>query len=195
MDALAELATKEYVEKEITVEPLFPRILVRLIPKEQVSKAGVIKVGGDKQNKPTHEGVVLKVYKPFWQFIRKKMDDWQVTRSPEVHLDENERVIRIWQECEVQPGDHVLFPFMAPGITPVWPLDGGRGMYRLIEEGHVLGKVKYEQQSTTTFLKEFLYDFEGGALPEESYEIVAKKIMEHADVIRKDLVAKTLSGE
>ncbi len=194
MDRLRELATKEFEERHIEIEPMFPRILVRVLPKEQVSRGGIV-LTDHEQNKPVHEGIVLRTYKPFWQVIRRKMEDWMVTKSPEVHLDENENVKRIWQECCVQPGDHVLFPHMAQGITPVWPLDGGIGQYRLIEEGHVLSRLGYQESTPLQWLVGLLA--ECGDERTFSYteaEGVAIYILEHAHVIRKDQTAKTLSG-
>lgn len=194
-DPLAELATKELQEKEIDVEPLFPRILVRLVPKEQ-TKGGILLPGGNQQNKPVHEGIVLKTYKPFWNKYR-RMEDWMIVKSPQVLTDEHFGEVKaIWQECEVVPGDHILFPFMAPNITPVWPLDGGIGMYRLIEEGHVLSKVTYDSQSTLQWLTDKLISYsivEPGTMDGEIKRL-AEWILERADVIRKDVESKTLSG-
>ena len=189
MDSLRELVTKEFLERHIEVEPMFPRILVRVLPKEQVSRGGIV-LTDHEQNKPVHEGIVLRTYKPFWQVIRRKMEDWMVTKSPEVHLDENENVKRIWQECEVQPGDHVLFPHMAQGITPVWPLDGGIGQYRLIEEGHVLSRLEYQEKSIRDWI---LYQL--GPNDSDFPEVVVDRLLRFAHVIRKDQVSKTISGK
>jgi co-chaperonin GroES (HSP10) len=197
--SLRELATKQYLEAGIHVMPLFPKILVRLVPKSFVTKGGIVLPGDREQNKPTHEGVVLETYKPFKQKVRSKMEDWYCTRSEEVLLDEDGKYIEIQQTCEVQPGDHVLFPYMAPNITPVWPLDEGKGNYRLIEEGHVLGKIEYSRHTDEVWLKALLLDaFEKEEAQGNGFrgvDSLVRTILQNADVIRKDYISKTTSGK
>jgi co-chaperonin GroES (HSP10) len=190
MDLRAVVA-EEFKNRNVEIEPLFPRVLVRVLPKEQTSRGGIVLPAGSgmsMQNKPTHEGVVLKTYKPFWNRYR-RFEEWMITRSPEVLLNEDGKVKAIWQECSVQPGDHVLFPHMDFGITPVWPLDDGKGEFRLVEEGVIKGRVEYKETSTKDWLEEFLKEYDGA-----TYPYAVNKLLEKVDVIRKDLVCKTMSG-
>lgn len=183
-DELTNLVTKLYQETEVTVKPMFPKVLVRLLPREQQTKAGLWLPDG-AQNKPVHEGVVLDTYESFWYDIWKSKLHYVAITSPTL-LDEDDHIQAIWQECAVKPGDHVVFPHMALGITPVWPLDDGRGDYRLVPEGEILGKLEYEKESTREWLIESALV---GLLPD-----MADKLLAQADVIRKDLVSKTVSG-
>jgi len=188
---IAEVVTREYKERSVVVEPLYPRILVRWLPKEQMSSGGIVLTDKD-QNKPVHEGVVLAVYKPFWQRKRSKMEPWMIEKSPAIQMDEDGKVEMIWQECAVKPGDHVLFPHMGFGITPVWPLDGGTGEFRLVEEVHALSVVKYETEPVEAWLEKLLSEvFEAGDADPLN---VASRILKEADVVRRGQTSKTTSG-
>jgi hypothetical protein len=202
MDSIRDAVTKELAERNVELEPTFPRILVRVIPKAQVSKGGII-LTDHEQNKPVHEGLVIKTYKPFWNrykmttvqdLYNKSLEDWLVVRSPMVILDEDKKVKAVWQESEVQPGDHVIFPYMAPGITPVWPLDDGKGNYRLIEEGHILAVLRYKTESTSQWLRKLVNKVGGLELQDGGVDEMVAVLLKNADVIRKDVTSKTLSG-
>src|SRR6266436_3799148 len=68
-EKLQNLVTEMYQQCGVEVEPLFPKILVRVLPKEQQTKGGIFLPGGKDQSKPAYEGVVLRVYKPFFQKV------------------------------------------------------------------------------------------------------------------------------
>ncbi len=204
MLTVKEVVAKEFQERNVEVDPLYPRVLVRVLPKEQTSRGGIV-LTDHEQNKPVHEGIVLRVYRPFWQKIRRKMADWEIESSPDVYIGPDREVEKIWKECAVQPGDHVLFPHMAFGITPVWPLDDGKGDFRLVEEGQILGRLDYQQESPEEWIAKLLDDFAESTIANDLEEIwaeengitdghlLAQKILQNADVIRKR-EAKTLSG-
>jgi hypothetical protein len=188
MDALKELVAKEFEERHIEMEPLYPRILVRVLPKPQ-QKNGIILPDND-QNKPTHEGVVLRVYKPFWQTWRKVKEKWEYDATPYTLEDADGDITKIWKESPVQPGDHILFPHIDYGITPVWPLDDGKGEFRLVPEGLILGRLNYQIDSTSDWLVTMLDLNMEDMDPEE----LAELIFQDADVVRH-LEAKTISGK
>ncbi len=186
-EQLAELVTKLYQETDATIQPTFPRVLVRLLPREQQTKGGIYLPEGEKQNKPVHEGVVLAVYEPFWQNVSKTAE-WEKRKSHHIVLDEEDVIRKVWQECALHPGDHVIFPHMAYGIIPVWPLDGGKGDYRLVPEGEIQAVLQYEDVP----LRKWLFDALEINNNLDSYMV--DTLLEKANVIRKDLVAKTVSG-
>lgn len=185
-EKLRELVAELHKECGVEIEPSFPRVLVRLLPREQKTRSGLY-LPEEHQNKPTHEGIVLKVYKPFWQSVF-KADDWLKVRSRQALLDEKGRVKAIWQEAQVKPGDHILFPFAAFGIMPVWPLDDGKGDYRLVPEGEILAVLDYKKQTTRDWLMAQL-NLEFGL------EDTVSTILEKAEVYRKDLPSLTVSGK
>lgn len=185
-EKLRELVTKLYQECGSTVEPLYPKILIRVLPKEQ--KHGDIWLpDGRNQNKPTWEGLVLKVYKPFYQKIYLTDAHW-VKDDPDPTVRYTQKVV-----CVVQPGDHILFPHIEFGQVPVQNLDGGVGEYRMIPEQIVIGKVEYLKEKTEKWVKRFFCELEGG-LSESRYEYEVSELLKLADVIRKDVDSVTISG-
>lgn len=177
-EELQKLVTKLYQEAGREIEPLYPRVLVRVLPREQETKGGIW-LPEHKQNKPALEGVVLKTYKSFWKlFSETENEDHSFVTKKE------------WVEPQVKVGDHVVFPSIEFNITPVWPLDDGAGDYRLVPEEHMMAVLTYEQQTTREWLFEVIADC--GSI------IVDKKvdaILERAEVIRKDLKSLTVSGK
>lgn len=202
MDALTEMVTKLYQETEVQVMPSYPRVLVRVLPKEQMTKGGIM-LPEHQQNKPTHEGVVLAVYKPFWKtIIKSDRENWERHRAQIlVEIRDGEGKLeaeKVWIESPVKPGDHVLFPHMAIGIVPVWPLDDGKGDYRLVPDDQILSRLTYAQESTRDWLLGVV-DLRPEALKGESVDMmlaaeVVDRILANADVIRKDVRAKAMSG-
>lgn len=184
---LRELVTKLYQEYEVEVEPTFPRVLVRVLPKEQETKGGII-LPDYQQNKPTQEGLVLKVFKPFWQTISKVPANFDI-KNKDTEIDEKGYPKKVWQESVVKPGDHILFPVMAFGITPVWPLDDGKGDYKLIPEWEILATLTYHGLSLLDEVKDAL--LEAG----HNIHFQAKYLLENFDIIRKDVVPVVISGK
>jgi co-chaperonin GroES (HSP10) len=191
-DELKEIVTRLYQGKGIVVHPTYPRVLVRVLPKEQETKDGLI-LTDYQQNKPTHEAIVLEVYKPFWKtLVKSDRETWERSRPNNlVQLLENGEVEteKVWIESPVKIGDHILFPHMALGIIPVWPLDDGRGEYRLIPDEHILGTVEYEKTPTKEWLIELISPYLDHPVPD-----VAGMILERATVVRTDFPSKTISG-
>lgn len=180
---LRELVTRLYQECGVMVVPTKPKVLVRVLPKEQ--KLGSLWLpDGKNQNKPTWEGIVLAVYEPYFQKVYIEDVDW-VPGQPDPEVAYTQKV-----ECEVQPGDHVLFPHIEYGVVPVWPLDGGVGDYRLIPEGIIMSTVEYAETSKRDWLL-YLLDPNDSDFPEH----VVDKILENADIIRKDVKPVILSGK
>jgi hypothetical protein len=193
-EELKSLVTELYQEHDMTIEPIYPRILVRVLPREQQTKGRII-LPEFKQNKPTEEGIVIQVYKPFWQTISKipkaYENDFEI-RNKAVELDEKGYPKKVWNESPVQPGDHVVFPHMAFGIVPVWPLDDGKGNYKMIPEWEILATVKYQQEGTLEYLAGLLDDLLMDGIDEEE---MASEILNNFDIIRKDVKPVVISGK
>jgi hypothetical protein len=183
-----------YERCDVTVEPLFPKILVRVLPREQ--KIGSIWLPDKKQNKPVWEGVVLKVYKPFYQKIYLSEADW-VADDPDPEIRYTQKV-----ECALQPGDHVLFPHIEFGIVPT-PMDEGRGDYRCVPEHVILCTLDYHRETRKEWLTKLLNEAMAHAADRDEPEyadtkkgpaLMAEYIIEHADIVRRDIPPLTISG-
>ncbi len=133
--ALDELAQEIYADSDKIIEPLYPWILVRIMPKEQY-------IGGillpEKTNRIFYEGIVLATWVPFWKHYQGKV------------LDQENIVERqILMESKVQRGDRVIFMHFEGQPYPY--LDEIR--YRMIHEiethpnGGIWGKLKADEDS------------------------------------------------
>lgn len=129
-----ELAEEIYQAGERRIQPSYPWVLVRVVPKEQ--KVGSIFMsensGAREQNKPLWEGIVLVTWKPFTEtHISFELDGAKYYK----HM-----------ESEFKAGDRILFPHHS-GL-PVNFLDDRR--YRLVREvtgdpiGGAMCKVTYD---------------------------------------------------
>jgi len=181
---LAGYVTELYEKCGVNVEPLHPKVLVRVLPREQ--KVGSLFIPeGRQQNKPTLEGVVLKTWRPFYQKIYLDEVGW-VT-------DENANKEAVYSQLvksELEPGDHVLFPHIEYGITPIWNLDEGKGDYRMVPEQHIMGKLEYQDVRKRDWLRQLLEERDGQLSDEE----LSDYILKHADIFRRDIVSMTMSG-
>ena len=131
------LSQEIYNRGTVRFEPLYPWVLIRVVPKDQ--RYGSLYLpdndGSQKQNKPLMEGIVLATWKPHWGPKRKPARFHEVDAS-----------VQIWKECEVKAGQRVLFPHFA-GI-PVKYMDETH--YRVVrswtwdEGGGITGIVDYQ---------------------------------------------------
>jgi hypothetical protein len=181
-EELRDMVTKLYQECGMEVQPLYPKILVRVLPREQ--KLGSVWLPDSKQNKPTWEGIVIKTYKPFMRRVYLEDVDW-VADNPEPEVKYSQMV-----RSDLKPGDHVLFPHIEFGILPVDVLDSGKGDYRLVPEGVMLCTLNYTQKTMLQWLTELIPLSSEDGLADE----VASEILLNADVIRKDIAPLTTSG-
>lgn len=182
-DELKALVTKLYQEHGVTVTPTYPRILVRLLPKEQVSKGGIV-LTDHQQNKPVHEGFVLVTYPGFFRdkYVKDPL------------TEEREMIESTWIESDLKPGDHVLFPFMAQGIIPVWPLDGGSGEYRLVPEEQCLVKLTYTTKPLVQDLTDEFLSLAGAEKDPSLARDNVEDFLQRFEVVRKTQPSMTVSG-
>lgn len=187
---LSAVVTELYESAGRETWPLFPKVLVRVLPRTQ-KVGGIYLPDEGKQNKPAWEGVVIRTYKPFYQKIYLSDARW-VKDDPDPEARYVQKV-----ECELKPGDHVMFPFMDYGITPV-DLDGGKGEYRCVPEHLIMAKVEYERENVHKWLENLLLGaFEATEKidRQDHRMIMAEYILKHADVVRRDLESVTISGK
>jgi co-chaperonin GroES (HSP10) len=147
---------------------MYPWVFVRVLPREQVRKSGIILPDID-QNKTVLEGIVLST--------------WAEHELP--------NGTKVRSECAL--GDHVLFPHWT-GL----PIIGFKDKhYRIVREvnwaadqGGIFAKVEYGQkQMLETELKAVLKSSEG-----ETYEGLIEKLMERFIFIDVKQQSVTLSG-
>lgn len=120
MDKLAELILEEYESKKVNFQPLYPAVMVRILPKRKITAEGVI-LTDQANHKVAYEAIVIRTYTP------KK-------------IKVNNKVILM--DSDLVPGDHILFPHWSgegyiPGLNDIHASDlmklGGEGQdYRLI---------------------------------------------------------------
>jgi hypothetical protein len=130
-----------------------------------------------KQNKILIEGVVLAVYKPFWQrhFVADGRGDLLMDK---LTFPDMKEVKAVWREAGVQIGDHVVWAHHEG--APVTPLTDE---YRLINEDVIQGRLDY--QSKDASLEWMANVLQNGGRAE---------LLEKAFVVRKDMFSLTLSG-
>jgi hypothetical protein len=101
---LDRFALEMYQQAEKIIEPIYPWVLVRIMPKE-------LKVGSiilpEKQNRIFYEGIVLRTWAPFWRIYTGdlKFDE------EDANLVDSTRVInkRVQMKSSVEVGDRVIF--------------------------------------------------------------------------------------
>jgi co-chaperonin GroES (HSP10) len=84
---LADMAMEEYLATGFDMRCLYPAVLVRVLPKEGTTRSGLILP--EVAAKIQYEGIVLRTW-----------------GTHKVNWKGKEVIV----ECEVKPGDHVLFP-------------------------------------------------------------------------------------
>jgi co-chaperonin GroES (HSP10) len=168
-EQIRKLVTKLHKESGVCVEPTYPRVLIRVLPKEQVTSSGLY-LPDSNQNKTTYEGVVLKTYPKRLHKLEDGSD--------------------YWEDSCVQVGDHVLFPYYE-GI-PIMRLDKGVGDYRLIPDTTFIAVLRYDQGTAEEWLRDLFY--KNGCFDDLGIRLI-NAIISSADVIRRDQVSKTISGK
>lgn len=163
---LQDLALSTFKDTQKQFQPCYPWILIRVLPKSQLYK-GVL-ILPEKQNKVTHEAIVLVTWKP-----RMKMQKIQNT------LCEKE------EKSEFTAGDYIMIPHWA-GL-PVTGLD--EDLYRIIRESDIHGWLDIEEIPIQDKLKHLL-DHESHMA--NSY--VAKTISDRFVLVDKQQKSVTLSG-
>lgn len=168
-----------------TVTPMYPWVFVRVLPRAQTTRSGLILPEKD-QNKAVHEGIVLATWKTKKTFSFEQCDICQsVTVATDFH------------ESDLKPGDHVLFPHWA-GL-PVSGFDERN--YRLVKEeawdkskeGGIFATIEYDEAAThpvaemTEMIDEFLTTFEGPST-------LAEQIYERFILVDRQRQSVTLSG-
>lgn len=193
---LSELAISEYEDLsrklKINYTPMYPAVLVRVLPKEHISVGGLW-LPDTKQNKPIYEGIVLRVYPP-----------------KRIQLDSGKWIT---MDSGLAMGDHILFPHWSGEAVP-WLRDAlgakagedeeyraipARGMLSLAgmkESGEPFLKLNYEKESVDVKLKAILdelidVDWLNGSM---DLSEAIDKIKKEFDIQVKVKASKTVSG-
>lgn len=186
---LVEAAIKEYEDLGINFQPLYPAVLVRVLPKEHMQ--GGIWLTDSKQNKPVYEGIVLRTYPP--KRIKLDSSKW------------------LTMDSGLSMGDHILFPHWSGEPVPwlrnilasksveaeeyrVIPARGLLSLAGMRDSGEPYLIVNYERESLDAKLKEILQQHDpdqGTCLDDEQ---VIELIKKEFDIIVKVKASKTVSG-
>lgn len=195
--ALLYKQAKEKVDAaERTIRCLYPWVLVKVLPKDQMYK-GILYLpdapGKDKsQNKPVAEGIVLSTWHPFFTVAKKTREN--LLGEPVVVWTQFER------KSNLKPGDHILFPHWAG--QPAGELDAKE--FRLIQEFSSYQPspepsciVEHEDEPIKTQLEKLISQeaFDEAFGYDVDIQATANRIMREYYVIPKNSTAKTLSGK
>lgn len=166
-EKFAKLAYEIYEQGERRIQPTWPWVLIRNVPKEQTYGSIYLpdSSGSAQQNKPLHEGIVLSVWKPHWSQVTGKFNPG----TSEV-WKAGDRGNEIWRESDFKVGDRILFPSYA-GLP-----------------------VKYLDEQKYRLVREWTFDPNGGCLGIVHYS-KDKKYKPVLDKLFKDLASVTLSGK
>lgn len=182
--ALLDAAKELYEASGRHIKCLYPWVLVRVLPKEQMWKnSGIILpdigTGAKAQNKPVHEGIVLETWKPFWKQLRKDSKE------------SGQTVTSVKKASGLTPGDHILFPSWS-GQPPGF-LDDKE--FRLIQEISdynpspvPFAKLEYDAEPVQSRIQALI---DGS---DSDCKNLAQRIMDGYYVIPKNLSSKTVSG-
>ena len=114
------------------IQPLPPKIIVRVLPKEHRTSSGLF-LPGNVQSKPVYEGIVLQTWKSY-------DEERTVTKSDSLgNVIVTTTVIH--HQCSVNIGDRILFPhFEGQPLSDY--LD--EKYYRVIKDDVVFGVLNYD---------------------------------------------------
>lgn len=185
-DELFDLAQRMYKSFYRRITPIYPWVLVRVLPKEQ--QLGKIWMP-ESQNKVMYEGIVLETWQPFLKAVQMKEVDCPSRRD------------YIEVKSELQLGDHVIFPHFE-GMPVPYLNEEEKDAYRLVrelarpgskddEKCVIYGKLEYQEPIEEQLFK---------ALPEakmlygEGTKAVIKGLLRDFYVVRKTAEPRTTSG-
>jgi co-chaperonin GroES (HSP10) len=165
-EQIAELAQREYQETGRRFIPLYPWILVRILPKEAWSASGNL-ILPSSQNKVLYEGIVLETYQPVTQPFRTYTGV------------EGEETVT----CPVVPGDQIAFPHWDGFPVPFLDERTHRCIREVVPDakGGVPFKIEAEDTTTEQKLTTWLTDLVDNNL--EYAAQLAKELMDDFTII------------
>jgi|SRR5882724_356654 len=163
---IAELVEQMYRETDRIIEPLYPWVLVRPLPRSAVTASKLI-VMPDVQNKPNLESIVLVTWKPFWENVEKEN-----TKTGDVLK------VRVWNESDLKPGDHIIHPHHV-GLPDSF-LD--EKTYRLIREEDASSKLHYHDEN---WLRDEITHYLDGTYARPGSESIADDLLKLFDIVPK----------
>lgn len=186
MTTLAELALEEFHKRSVNFQPLYPAVLVRVLPKEKVSDSGLIYLPDEKVNKPIYEGIVLRTYLPHTMVWKGK---------------------HITLTSGLEVGDHVLFPHWSgepvPGLHDesntlaneeyrLIPAKSFLGSAGIQEAGEILGTLTYEKESVRDKLKALVT--QTAMVDDNNSDLFFDRLFAEFDILVKVKASRTHSG-
>lgn len=168
-DQIVELAQKEYMKCTQRFIPMYPWVLVRILPKEQQAKSGLFLP--ESQNKVLYEAIVLETWRP--RLVN--------------FLDEDGHSSERIAKSQLVPGDHIVFPHW-DGF-PAEFLGLHIKTHRFIREviwdslGGVPFKIENDKFPTEKLLLRFLKQYSG-----DHPDYVVQQLLEKFNVIPRGQV-------
>lgn len=170
--------------------PMYPWVFVLVCKKEQ--KVGSIWTPDNKQNKPTHEGIVLAT----WQ--SKTVERGHMTRDG-VRLTRCEVL-----HSDLRPGDRVLFPHWAGKPVPGYDTDRFRVVretnWSFGQDGGIFARIEIHDEWTKPVrdMLEMIGQTHTGkawpALAPEETRLLEEQIGDRYVVVDREVGSLTLSG-
>ena len=185
-DEVFEAAQRAYKSFHRRIQPIYPWVLVRVLPKEQ--QLGKLWMP-ESQNKILYEGVVLETWQPFDKLI----DVHYVNDNPLQSVEE-----RMHIESCLNLGDHVIFPHFE-GMPVPYLNEEEKDAYRLIRETNsrdekceIYGKLEY-QEPIEEQIREYFGKYHSAMNWQEADEVI-KGLLRDFYVVRKTAEPRTTSG-
>lgn len=180
---LKDLVLELYRDYDRVIEPLYPWIFVRVLPKEQQIGSIVLP---DTQNKTQYEGIVLATYKTFWQVVTK---DSKEAQKAGMWRNNNplDNIADVCIRSSVVVGDHIVFPHHVGLPDPVFD----EKKYRLIKEEDIHAVLKYGYPTPQFELADRFIKWGG---PVGDAMNMASEFARDYDFVPKNAAAKTRSG-
>ena len=176
---LTEYALEAYKNHRRRMRPLYPWVLVRVLPKEQAPLGRIILPDNNTHNKILYEGIVLEPGLPMWKMV-----------------DVSGRYQMVQMFSQYEPGDHVVFPHYEGIPVPYLNEMDGKDAYRVIRERNqndprceIVGKLEYEMGTMEEQLEDAL-----PSGPMDQREFIRNLLKEFYVVRRREKI-RTVSGQ
>jgi hypothetical protein len=182
---LYELAQHAYLHYERTVQPLYPWLLLYVLPKEDQVR-GIIRP--DVQNKVMYEGIVLSTWRP-------RLEDVSVRENGTLRIETHIR------KSQMELGDHILFPHWVGLPCPWLPEE----RFRMIEElkpldpkSEPIARLNYDLESTDVVIRnavETAFSKEFDSLSDSTVNAIIRELHREFHLIRINRAPRTMSGK
>lgn len=180
---IQKLVADMYESYRVEIAPYYPQVLVYVLPK--ATKYGSILLPEKDQNKPVHEGLVVRTYKPFWK------------RELRTNEKGEEEPYKEEIRCRMEVGQHVLFHHAYGAPIPRMDPECRGDQWRLVTESALLAVLDYKRQKPAEVLFDLVAGKDGEAIDTKYTDEVkseVEKFLTRWNLVEKDLTARTVSG-